>query len=112
MFFTCALTRTLHPTHLPLSISSLHFLRPHSHHPAGAYECGFALDQASYEAAIPKLFDSLDRLEGMLSTTQKEGKGLYVFGERLTEADIRVCVRSLFAAFLFFSSSSFDVRSV
>jgi len=52
----------------------------------GVYKSGFATTQKAYEAAVLPLFDSLDRLEKML--TGKE----YLIGNRLTEADIRLFV--------------------
>lgn len=53
----------------------------------GVYRVGFATTQAAYEEALEELFAALDALEAQLS----EG-GPYVFGERLTEADIRLFV--------------------
>lgn len=50
----------------------------------GVYKCGFATTQEAYEAAVGPLFASLDRLEKMI-----KGKD-YFFGDRLTEADIRL----------------------
>lgn len=52
----------------------------------GVYRSGFATSQAAYETAVRALFDSLDRLEGML-----KGKE-YIVGDQLTEADIRLFV--------------------
>jgi len=50
----------------------------------GVYKSGFATSQKAYEAAVKPLFESLDRLEKIL-----EGK-TYLFGDRLTEADVRL----------------------
>ncbi|KAN0084243.1 Glutathione S-transferase, C-terminal-like protein [Tylopilus felleus] len=52
----------------------------------GVYKAGFAGTQEAYEKAVYPLFDSLDRLEKMLT-----GKD-YLVGDRLTEADIRLFV--------------------
>ncbi|CCM00635.1 uncharacterized protein FIBRA_02672 [Fibroporia radiculosa] len=52
----------------------------------GVYKSGFASTQAAYEAAVRPLFESLDKLEGML-----KGKE-YLVGNQLTEADIRLFV--------------------
>ena len=52
----------------------------------GVYKAGFATTQTAYEAAVVPLFESLDRLEKLLT-----GKD-YVIGDQLTEADIRLFV--------------------
>ncbi|KAI0367382.1 glutathione S-transferase [Pilatotrama ljubarskyi] len=52
----------------------------------GVYKSGFAATQQAYEAAVKPLFESLDRLEKIL--TGKE----YLVGDQLTEADVRLFV--------------------
>jgi putative glutathione S-transferase len=52
----------------------------------GVYKAGFATSQTAYEDAVVKLFASLDRIEDHLSS----GPGPYLFGEHVTEADIRL----------------------
>ena len=52
----------------------------------GVYRAGFATTQAAYEEAFAGVFAMLDALERRLAA------GPYLFGERLTEADIRVFV--------------------
>lgn len=51
----------------------------------GVYKSGFATTQDAYEEAVVPLFESLDRANKILS----DGR-TYVFGDRLTEADIRL----------------------
>lgn len=56
----------------------------------GVYKTGFATSQAAYEESCDAVFASLDRLEAILEQNEKEGKGKYLFGGHLTEADIRL----------------------
>ncbi len=51
----------------------------------GVYKAGFAGTQAAYDEAVEGVFATLDELEGRLT-------GSYLFGERLTETDIRTFV--------------------
>lgn len=51
------------------------------------YKVGFATSQAAYNEHITKLFRSLDRLEYLLG---QSGHHPYLFGEHITEADIRL----------------------
>ncbi|KAF3042161.1 hypothetical protein E8E12_007831 [Didymella heteroderae] len=53
----------------------------------GVYKIGFATSQAAYNEHITKLFQSLDRLEAHLSDP---GHYPYLFGQHITEADIRL----------------------
>lgn len=53
----------------------------------GVYKTGFATSQEAYEEHVFPLFASLDRLEKHLSET---GHSPYLFGEHITEADIRL----------------------
>ena len=53
----------------------------------GAYRAGFATTQGAYESAFADVFGMLDELELLLG-----GQGPYLFGERLTEADVRLFV--------------------
>ncbi|SDM92645.1 glutathione S-transferase family protein [Vreelandella arcis] len=53
----------------------------------GVYQAGFASTQQAYEEAYDKVFLTLDELEARLS----DGRA-YLFGERLTETDVRLFV--------------------
>ena len=50
----------------------------------GVYKAGFATSQDAYEEAVEPLFDSLEWLDGRLSTQR------YLLGDRITEADWRL----------------------
>ena len=51
----------------------------------GVYKAGFAVWQEAYDEAVAGVFETLDELEARLT-------GDYLFGARLTEADIRLFV--------------------
>jgi putative glutathione S-transferase len=53
----------------------------------GVYKTGFATSQAAYEEHIYPIFASLDRLEEHLSKPEHQP---YLFGDHITEADIRL----------------------
>ncbi|MGY2048580.1 glutathione S-transferase family protein [Methylobacterium sp. JK268] len=50
----------------------------------GVYKAGFATSQDAYAEAVTALFEELDALDARL------GRGRFLFGESLTEADIRL----------------------
>lgn len=50
----------------------------------GVYKAGFATTQDAYEEAVEPLFESLEWLDGRLSTQR------YLMGDRITEADWRL----------------------
>ena len=52
----------------------------------GVYRCGFATTQLAYEEAFHGVFEMLDTLE------QRLARGPYLFGDELTESDIRLFV--------------------
>jgi len=53
----------------------------------GVYKTGFATTQEAYDEHLYVLFESLDRLEKHL---EQPGHSPYLFGEHITEADIRL----------------------
>ncbi len=53
----------------------------------GVYKVGFATTQEAYESNILPLFESLDRLEHHLG---QPGHSPYLFGQHITDADIRL----------------------
>ena len=76
----------LYPADLRADIDALNdWLYPRVNN--GVYRCGFATTQAAYEEAVATLFSALDELERRLTA-----QGPYLFGERLTETDIRLFV--------------------
>jgi len=56
----------------------------------GVYKAGFAGTQDAYEENVVRVFEGLDRLEAHIADNTAQGKGPYLFGEHVTEADIRV----------------------
>ncbi len=52
----------------------------------GVYKCGFAQSQQAYEQAYDRLFERLEELEQRLATQR------FLFGDYITEADIRLYV--------------------
>ena len=53
----------------------------------GVYRAGFATTQLAYEEAFADVFSELGALDGQLSKA-----GPFLFGDRLTESDIRLFV--------------------
>lgn len=75
----------LYPEHLRPAIDALNaavYARLNN----GVYRCGFASTQEAYEEAYHGVFEMLDQLEERLAS------GPFLFGEGLTEADIRLFV--------------------
>lgn len=56
----------------------------------GVYKCGFATTQDAYEKNVYPLFSSLDRVEAHLASPTSCRGGPFLFGNFITEADIRL----------------------
>jgi glutathionyl-hydroquinone reductase len=75
-----------YPEHLRMEIDEMNQWVYHTVN-NGVYKTGFATTQEAYESNLYPLFESLDRLEDHLS---KPGHSPFLFGENITEADIRL----------------------
>jgi putative glutathione S-transferase len=76
-------TLDLYPANLAAGIDELNALIYDTVN-NGVYKAGFATTQEAYGQSVVKLFETLDVLEARL------GKGRYLFGDTLTEADWRL----------------------
>ena len=74
----------LYPADLAPQIDSLN-ARIYDDLNNGVYRAGFATTQAAYDEAVEGVFAMLDEVEGRLT-------GDYLFGDRLTESDVRTFV--------------------
>ncbi|KAL2005312.1 hypothetical protein VTN00DRAFT_2522 [Thermoascus crustaceus] len=76
----------LYPEHLRKEIDSMNeWVYPLINN--GVYKTGFATTQQAYEANVYSLFEALDRVEEHLG---QPGHQPFLFGEHITEADIRL----------------------
>jgi len=71
----------LYPTHLHDGIDDLNEWI-HKHINLGVYNVGFSTEQAGYDVAVKKLFDSLDELDERLAA------GQFLHGDQITLSDI------------------------
>jgi putative glutathione S-transferase len=53
----------------------------------GTYRAGFATTNEAYSAGVERFYDGLDRLEEHLASSKHQP---YLFGEHITEADVRL----------------------
>jgi putative glutathione S-transferase len=72
----------------------------------GVYKAGFASTQAAYAAAARGVFVMLDELEARL------GSQRYLFGDRLTEADVRLFVTLIRFDAVYFGHFKCNLRSL
>jgi len=72
----------------------------------GVYKAGFARDQAAYEDAVKNLFAMLDEIEKMLSRQS------YLFGEHLTESDIRLFTTAIRFDLVYYSHFKCNIRQI
>ncbi|EPC03067.1 hypothetical protein L861_22420 [Litchfieldella anticariensis FP35 = DSM 16096] len=78
-------TPRLYPEDLAKSLGKVSaFIREYINH--GVYQAGFASDQQRYDRAVASLFEALDILEATFPDDD------WLFGDRLTEVDIRLFV--------------------
>ncbi|OQV11232.1 Glutathione S-transferase, domain-containing protein isoform 2 [Cladophialophora immunda] len=75
-----------YPAHLRAEIDAMNEWVYHTIN-NGVYKTGFATTQEAYDANVYPLFKSLDRLEEHLKDPSHQP---YLFGESITEADIRL----------------------
>jgi putative glutathione S-transferase len=78
--------KSLFPPHLHTEIEAMNDWVYHTLN-NGVYKTGFATSQAAYEENVYPVFASLGRLEEHLSQPEHQP---YLFGEHITEADIRL----------------------
>lgn len=76
----------LYPDDLANEIDALNE-QIYTHLNNGVYQAGFASTQQAYQEAYDQVFSTLDELEARFADGRK-----WLFGERLTEADIRLFV--------------------
>ena len=77
--------RGLRPAHLASDIDTLNDVIADRIN-NGVYKCGFASTQEAYDENVYPLFEALDSLEARLAGSS----GPFLFGDFLTEADIRL----------------------
>ncbi len=70
----------------------------------GVYRAGFATTQPAYDAAVAPLFATLDELDARLATTR------YLFGNALTETDIRLFTTGIRFDTVYFSHFKCNIR--
>ncbi|KAL8708101.1 MAG: hypothetical protein Q9220_006955 [cf. Caloplaca sp. 1 TL-2023] len=75
----------------------------------GVYKTGFAATQEAYESNVVPLFEALDRVERHL---QGEGHQPYLFGEYITEADVRLFTTLIRFDAAYFTMFKCNVRMI
>ncbi|CRG91792.1 Glutathione S-transferase omega-like 2 [Talaromyces islandicus] len=78
--------RGLYPEHLRSEIDAMN-VWVYNQINNGVYKSGFATSQEAYDANVYALFEALDRVEKHLG---EPGHQPYLFGDHITEADIRL----------------------
>ncbi|NEU98643.1 glutathione S-transferase family protein [Bradyrhizobium uaiense] len=72
----------------------------------GVYKAGFATTQTAYDEAIVPLFETLDWLEERLADSR------FLFGNRLTEADIRLFTTLIRFDIAYFGHFKCNIRAI
>jgi len=95
----------LYPEHLRAEIDAFN-AKLHDNVNNGVYKAGFARNQAAYEDAVKNLFGMLDDIETIL------GRHSYLFGERLTESDIRLFTTAIRFDLVYYSHFKCNIRQI
>jgi putative glutathione S-transferase len=72
----------------------------------GVYRSGFAATQSAYEEAVVRIFVALDDLEERL------GRSRYLFGDRITESDVRLWVTLVRFDAVYYSHFKANLRRI
>jgi glutathionyl-hydroquinone reductase len=98
-------THQLYPTELRPQIDELNDWI-YSEVNNGVYRSGFATTQAAYEDAVVRIFTALDSLETRL------GQSRYLFGDRITESDVRLWVTLVRFDAVYYSHFKANLRRI
>jgi putative glutathione S-transferase len=94
-----------YPAHLRGEIDAFNELLYHNVN-NGVYKAGFARDQAAYEDAVKNLFSMLDEIEQTLYDRN------YLFGSKITEADIRLFTTAIRFDLVYYSHFKCNIRQI
>jgi putative glutathione S-transferase len=95
----------LYPAHLRAEIDAFNQRLYHNVN-NGVYKAGFSRDQAAYEEAVKNLFAMLDEIETTLSHHS------FLFGEKITEADIRLFTTAIRFDLVYYSHFKCNIRQI
>jgi len=95
----------LYPAHLRTEIDAFNERLYHNVN-NGVYKAGFSREQAAYEEAVKNLFTMLDEIETTL------GAHSYLFGEKMTESDIRLFTTAIRFDLVYYSHFKCNIRQI